>query len=83
MSDFKCKIEKNAIPVHRLIGKNKWDALKNKFNCNDEAPSNSKRNLASLDRIASNRQKEAQKIAEQYQAEAKANPKKKKKNKKK
>ena len=72
MSELKCKVEKNAIPMSRLIGKGKLEALKSKFN-NGNKGKTTKRSLSRLDKMASNRQKESQMIAEQYQAEAKAN----------
>lgn len=71
MSELKCKVEKNAIPTHRLIGKAKLEALKSKFNGGGEVKTTTK-SLTRLDKMASNRQKESQKIAMQYQADAKA-----------
>ena len=71
MSELKCKVEKNAIPTHRLIGKAKLEALKSKFN-GDCKVKTTKKSLTRLDKMASNRQKESHKIAKQYQADAKA-----------
>lgn len=70
MSKFKCKVEVNAIPKERLIGKSRLEALVNKFN--GSGGKTTQKNFNSLNKMASAKQKESQKIAEQYQAEAKA-----------
>ena len=73
MSDLKCEVTKGAIPMSRLIGKNKLDQLKNKFNGSmDTSKPKKKRGSNSLDKIAINKQKQSQAIMETRIAEAKA-----------
>lgn len=71
MSELKCKVEKNAIPLSRLIGKNKLDALKNRFNSSNGGKITNKA-LNSLEKLASKRQKASQQRAEKQYAEYKA-----------
>lgn len=71
MSELKCKVEKNAIPLSRLIGKNKLDALKNRFNSSNGGKI-TKKGLNTLDSLASKRQKASQQRAEEQYAEYKA-----------
>lgn len=70
MSELKCKVEKNAVPIHRLIGKSKLEALKSKFSSDGQVKTISK-NLTRVEKLASVRQKESQKNAERYKSEPK------------
>lgn len=70
MSELKCKVEKNAIPMSRLIGKGKLDQLKNRFN--GSSVKTTQRSLSRLDKMASNKQKESQARLEAQKAERKA-----------
>ena len=71
MSELKCTVEKNAIPLSRLIGKAKLEALANSHKLST-AGQVSKKGLNSLVQLASKRQKASQKRAEEQYAEYKA-----------
>lgn len=68
-SEFKCTVEKGAIPVSRLIGKSKLNKLKATFNSGMTTKA-TKRDSNKLSAMASNKQKESYARGEVARTEA-------------